>query len=109
MRVAKSVTFYMTQIPLLQSKFAGRRCELVNLNNRRDLIGQTCVVEKYIARKDRYKITTEHTNESFLVGPNNLRRRDRTPEDPGYYIAFEDASVCLRQKSREYIYIPKSP
>ena len=34
-------------------------------------------------------MTTEHTHETFLVGPDNLKRRDRTPEDPGYYVTFE--------------------
>ena len=76
-------------VPLIQSEYGGRRCELVNLNQRKDLIGQTCVVEKFIARKNRYKVTTEHTHETFLVGPDNLKRRDRTPEDPGYYVTFE--------------------
>ena len=77
-------------VPLLQSEFGGRRCELINLNQRKDLNGQTCVVEKYIAKKNRYKVATEHTGETFLVGTDNLKRRDRTPEDPGYYITFKD-------------------
>ena len=36
------------------------------------------------------KVTTEHTHETFLVGRNNLERRDRTPDDPGYYVTFGD-------------------
>ena len=75
--------------PMFQNELVKRRCEIVNLNKRKDLIGQTCVVEKYIAKKDRYKVTTEHANETFLVGRDNLKRRDRTPNDPGYYITFE--------------------
>ncbi|EJK54227.1 hypothetical protein THAOC_26173 [Thalassiosira oceanica] len=76
--------------PMFQDEFVKRRCEIVNLNQRKDLIGQTCIVEKYIAKKDRYKVTTEHARETFLVGRDNLRRRDRTPDDPGYYVTFED-------------------
>lgn len=79
--------------PLLKTEFGGRRCEIIDLNIRKDLIGQTCVVEKYIPKKARYKITTEHTKETFLVGPNNLKRRDRTPKDPGYYVTFEDGAT----------------
>ncbi|EJK45469.1 hypothetical protein THAOC_35913 [Thalassiosira oceanica] len=45
--------------------------------------------EKCIAKKDRYKVTTEHARETFLVRRDNLRRRDRTPDDPGYYVTFE--------------------
>ena len=76
--------------PMFQNELVWRRCEIVSLNQRKDLIGQTCLVEKYIARKNRYKVTTEHTRETFLVGRDNLVRRDRTPDDPGYYVTFED-------------------
>ena len=76
--------------PMFHNELVKRRCEIINLNHRKDLIGQTCIVEKYIAKKDRYKVTTEHTGETFLVGPDNLKRRDRTPDDPGYYVTFEE-------------------
>ena len=76
--------------PMFQNELVKRRCEIIDLNQRKDLIGQTCIVEKYIAKKDRYKVTTEHAHETFLVGPDNLKRRDRTPDDPGHYITFED-------------------
>ena len=76
-------------LTMFHNELVKRRCEIVNLNKRKDLIGQTCVVEKYIAKKDRYKVTTEHARETFLVGRDNLKRRDRAPNDPGYYITFE--------------------
>ena len=76
-------------LPMFHNELVKRRCEIVNLNHREDLIGQTCIVEKYIARKDRYKVTTEHAHETFLVGRDNLKRRDRTPDDPGHYVIFE--------------------
>ena len=75
---------------MFQNELVKRRCEIINLNQRKDLIGQTCIVEKYIAKKDRYKVTAEHTHETFLVGRDNLKRRDRTPDDPGYYVTFQD-------------------
>ncbi|EJK50119.1 hypothetical protein THAOC_30943 [Thalassiosira oceanica] len=87
---AKANEFFVAPTPMFQNGLVRRRCEIVELDRRRDLIGQTCIVEKYIARKDRYKVTTEHARETFLVGRDNLKRRDRTPDDPGYYVTFED-------------------
>ena len=80
----------LQSLPIFHDEFVKRRCEIVNLNQRKDLIGQTCIVEKYIAKKERYKVTTEHARETFLVGRDNLKRRDRTPDDPGHYVTFED-------------------
>jgi len=70
---------------LISSEFGGRRCEVINLPNHPQLNGKTCVVEKYIAKKDKYKIIFEGSGNAALVGPNNLKRRDRTPLDCGYY------------------------
>ena len=67
-----------------------RRCEIVNLNNREEINGQTCVVEKYFKKEKRFKIITEHTNKTFLVGLNNLKRRNQTPDDPGYCVTFDE-------------------
>ncbi|EJK53435.1 hypothetical protein THAOC_27136 [Thalassiosira oceanica] len=63
----------IAKTPMFHNELVKRRCEIVNLNQRKDLIGQTCIVEKYIAKKDRYKVTTEHARETFLVGCDNLR------------------------------------
>ena len=41
---------------LLESEFGGRRCAVINLLNRPDLIVKTCVVEKYLPDKGRYKL-----------------------------------------------------
>ncbi|EJK46967.1 hypothetical protein THAOC_34345 [Thalassiosira oceanica] len=87
---AKTNELLIAPTPMFQNGLVRRRCEIVELDLRKDLIGQTCIVEKYIAKKDRYKVTTEHARETFLVGRDNLKRRDRTPEDPGYYVTFED-------------------
>ena len=46
---------------LLKSEFGGRRCEIINLSKYPDLIGKTCVVEKYLPDKDRYKVIFETT------------------------------------------------
>jgi hypothetical protein len=74
---------------LLKSEFGGRRCEIINLTSRPDLNGSTCVVEKYLPDKGRYKVIFEMSKEVGLVGPENLKRRDRTPDDCGYYVTYK--------------------
>lgn len=81
---------------LVQSELGGRRCELLNLSIRPDLNGTTCVVEKWLPHKGRYKIKVEGSGEAALVGPHNLRRRDRTPNDCGYYITYESGTFVRR-------------
>ncbi|EJK57889.1 hypothetical protein THAOC_22027, partial [Thalassiosira oceanica] len=50
----------------------------------------------------RPDVTTEHAHETFLVGRDNLKRRDRTPDDPGYYVTFEDGEYkCHTFSSNE--------
>ena len=82
---------------LVSSEFGGRRCEVINLPNHPQLNGKTCVVEKYITKKDKYKIIFEGSGNAALVGPNNLKRRDRTPLDCGYYISFKNGRVSRRE------------
>ncbi|EJK44682.1 hypothetical protein THAOC_36761 [Thalassiosira oceanica] len=89
-RTGANMDAFLRTVPMFHDKLVRRRCEIINLNRRKDLIGQTCIVEKYIAKKNRYKVTTEHAHETFLVGRDNLKRRDRTPDDPNYYFTFED-------------------
>ena len=59
--------------------------------------GKTCVVEKYITKKDRYKVIFEGSGNAALVGPNNLKRRDRTPLDCGYCVSFSSNGRVSRQ------------
>ncbi|KAL9190411.1 hypothetical protein ACHAXT_007622 [Thalassiosira profunda] len=82
---------------LLSSELGGRRCELLNLSARPDLNGKTGVVEEYLPDKDRYKIVLEGSKESALVRPTNLKRRDRTPTDCGYYITFKKGRFFRRK------------
>ena len=82
---------------LVSSDFGGRRCEVINLPNHPRLNGKTCVVEKYITKKDKYKIIFEESGNAALVGPNNLKRRDRTPLDCGYYISFKNGKMYRRE------------
>ena len=82
---------------LVSSEFGGRRCEVTNLPNHPQLNGMACVVEKYIAKKDKYKIIFEGSGNAALVGPNNLKRRDRTPLDCGYYITFKNGRMSRRE------------
>ena len=93
---------------LVLSEFGGRRCEVINLPNHPQLNGKTCVVEKYITKKDKYKIIFEGSGNAALVGPNNLKRRDRTPLDCGYYISFKNGKMSRREfatkeECREYV------
>jgi len=81
---------------LVSSEFGGRRCEVINLPNHPQLNGKACVVEKYIAKKNKYKIIFEGSGSAALVGPNNLKRRDRTPLDCGYYISFKNGRMSRR-------------
>ena len=75
---------------IVKSEFGGRWCEIINLPNRPDLIGKTCVVEKFLSNKNRYKVIFEASKEVGLVGPQNLKRRDRTPDDCGYYVTYKN-------------------
>ena len=84
-------------VNLISSEFGGRRCEVINLPNHPQLNGKTCIVEKYIAKKDKYKIIFEGAGNAALVGPNNLKRRDRTQLDCGYYISFKNGKMSRRE------------
>jgi len=48
------------------------------------------VVKKYLPDKGRYKVIFEASKEAGLVGPQSLKRRDRTPDDCGYYITYKN-------------------
>ena len=87
---------------LLNSEFGGRRCEIINMPNRPDLIGKTCVVEEYQPEKDIYEVVFETSKEAVLVGPQNLKRRDRTPSDCGYYITYKNGLVTGRTTRHEF-------
>jgi len=93
---------------LVSSEFGGRRCEVINLPNYPQLNGKTCIVEKYITKKDKYKIIFEGSGNAALVGPDKLKRRDRTPLDCGYYITFKNGRMSRREfatkeECREYV------
>ncbi|EJK73985.1 hypothetical protein THAOC_04366, partial [Thalassiosira oceanica] len=88
---------------LISAELGGRRCEIVSApSTRDDLVGKTCVVDEYIKESDQYKVRMEFTNEELLLGVNNLRRRDRTPQDPGYYVVCKNNRLIRRDfKSNE--------
>ena len=52
---------------LMKSEFGGRRCEIINLSKRPDLVGKTCVVEKSMPEKGRYKVI-RNINRSWASG-----------------------------------------
>ncbi|EJK57085.1 hypothetical protein THAOC_22909, partial [Thalassiosira oceanica] len=88
---------------LMSSELGGRRCEIVSApNNRDDLVGKTCVVEEYVKISDQYRVKMEFTNEELLLGVGYLERRDRTPQDPGYYVECKNNRLIRRDfKSNE--------
>ncbi|EJK54590.1 hypothetical protein THAOC_25767 [Thalassiosira oceanica] len=88
---------------LVLAELGGRRCEVVSApNTRDDLVGKTCVAEEYIQKSGQYKVTMEFTNESLVLGAGDLKRRDRTPRDPGYYVECKSNRLIRRDfKSNE--------
>jgi len=89
------------QSALMRSEFGGRRCEVVG-HERSELNGCTCVADVHLPETDEYKVRMEHTPEELVIGHMNLKRRDRTPQDPGHYIEFKDGKVTRREfKSNE--------
>ena len=76
---------------LLKSELGGRRCEIVDLSSRPELNGKTCVADEYLPDSNQYKVSLENKSKEVLVlGSDNLKRRDRTPQDCGYYIEFKN-------------------
>jgi hypothetical protein len=88
---------YQDIINLLCTELGGRRCEIVNMQNRTDLNGKTCLVDHYSRESGRYKVILESTKEVFSMRPKNLMRRDRTPTDCGYYIEVMQEGKSIRQ------------
>ena len=75
----------------MKSELGGRRCEIVNLLSRPELNGSTCVADEYLPDSNQYKVTLESKSKKVLVlSPDNLKRRDRTPQDCGYYVDFKN-------------------
>jgi len=78
-----------TLASLLQSDLGGRRCEVVNMSNSK-LNGKTCVVDKYLPDKKKYKARFEYTKQVYLVDPIYLKSCNRTPDNPGdSYVTFD--------------------
>ncbi|EJK74664.1 hypothetical protein THAOC_03650 [Thalassiosira oceanica] len=88
---------------LISSVLGGRRCEIVSTpQTPDDLVGKTCIVEEYIKISDQYTVRMEFTNEVLLLDANKLKRRDRTPQDPGYYVECKNNRLTRRDfKSNE--------
>lgn len=77
---------------MIKSDFGGRRCELQNMKTG-GMNGRVVLVEKLIESKQRYKIEFEDSGDKALVRADNLKRRDRTPLDAGYYVEFTSKGV----------------
>ncbi|EJK73015.1 hypothetical protein THAOC_05391 [Thalassiosira oceanica] len=82
---------------LVESELGGRRCEIVNLSPRPELNGKTCVADEYLPGSNQYRVTLEtKSKEALILDPENLRRRDRRPQDCGYYIEFRNGRTIRR-------------
>ncbi|EJK45895.1 hypothetical protein THAOC_35468, partial [Thalassiosira oceanica] len=82
---------------LLLSELGGRRCKIVSApDSRDDLVGKTCVVGRHIKNSGGYEVMVEFTNESLLLGADNLERCDRTPHDPGYFVECKNNRLIRR-------------
>jgi len=81
---------------LLRSELGGRRCEVVG-HGRSDLNGNTCVADEHLPEKDEYRVTMEHSREELVLSHENLKRRDRTPRDPGYFVEFNEGAMTRRE------------
>lgn len=89
-------------VKILESPLGGRRCEIFGLQGRSELNGQTCVVGRYLKDTDRYAVRVEPQTIDRRYNPTynlnnikqisvksiNLKRRDRTPTDPGFIVKF---------------------
>jgi len=101
-------------LEVLKSPLGGRRCEIVAMETPTataattaatttptNLNGQACIVGKYFDATDEYAVTIgEHptlidgaaagddSNKQPKIKSKNLKRRDRTPEDPGVVLEF---------------------
>ena len=88
-----SATYYdnLKLANLIGSELGGRRCEVVNSASRPELNGKTCVADEFLPDSNEYKVTLETKSKEVLVlGSDNLKRRDRTTQDCGYYIEFKN-------------------
>ena len=82
---------------IISSELGGRRCKIVSTPIARDdLVGKTCVVGMHIKQSGQYKVTVEFTNESLVLGADNLERCDRTPRDPGYFVECKNDKLIRR-------------
>ena len=71
---------------MLENPFGGRRCEIFGLQSRSDLNGRMCFVGKYLNIIGRYivRIGEERGNNEYSkVKSSNLKRCDRTTDNPG--------------------------
>jgi len=49
------------------------------------------VADEYLPDSNQYKVTLEtKSKEVVVISPDNLKRRNRTPQDCGYYIEFKN-------------------
>ncbi|EJK45029.1 hypothetical protein THAOC_36384 [Thalassiosira oceanica] len=105
---------------LFDDPLVARRCEIVNLSgNNSHLNGRVGVVVKYLEGydetlsrpamgSDRFKFVFENSKEACVARRENLKRRDRTPLDCGYWLTykkgrFERKTFKTSEECRAYV------
>ena len=86
----------VTRAALLKSELGGRRCEVVG-HGRSDLNWNTCVADEHLPENDEYRVVMEHSREELVLSHENLKRRDRTPQDPGYFVECNGGVLTRRE------------
>merc|ERR1712130_188214 len=56
-----------------------------------------CVADKYLAGTNQYRVTVESSSEVLMMSPHNLKRRDRTPDDCGYFVEFKNGKTIRHE------------
>jgi len=59
------------------------------------------LVEKHLPKRHIYKFVLENSGEVFAASSQNLKRRDRTPVDCGYYMTVPQTSAVADTPIRE--------
>merc|ERR1712183_185418 len=59
--------------------------------------GEACVADEYLAGTNQYRVTVESSKEVLMISPQKLKRRDRTPNDCGYFVEFKNGTTIRHE------------
>ncbi|EJK70364.1 hypothetical protein THAOC_08282 [Thalassiosira oceanica] len=84
-------------ITAIQRLFTPSNLAKEGVSDRPELNGKTCVADEYLPDSNQYKVTLETKSKEVLVlSPGNLKLRDRTPQDCGYYVEYKHGRTIRR-------------